>query len=201
MSLMLLGCGGGGGAAAPFLLDTFTDANDTALTSHTPDSGGTWIEAAGSGATIQSNGAFLSEGFMRHSVIASGADGYAIADLTQVGADDGHVYLIGRWGGALDDTGSYYAVTLRNVFGTLSMKLIKLVGGSQTDLDTHTPGALPSTIELRMVGSAITAKADNAEVMSATDSDISAAGYFGLAGQTGDPSNYISVDRVRAFNL
>lgn len=84
--------GHGAAASSPYYLqDTFTDANGTALSSHTPEVGGPWTNTGV--IEIQSNKAkFLSLAPTRNFAFSTApvttADGFMQADLTKVGNGD-----------------------------------------------------------------------------------------------------------------
>ena len=145
--------------------DTFTEASDTALASHTPDTGTSWSEALNSSAGyVQVNAAndyaesTVSENSCAIIMVANPAPGVADADVevtlpgveTVSGTKD--FYIIGRY----QDTSNFYAIRLLPTTESNYAELLKVVSGSYTSLDTAEPGLAADDVwKLEMVGTAI----------------------------------------------
>lgn len=173
----------------PFFNDTFTEAAaDTELSLHAPDTGTGW-------ARLYSDG-----GNPRYSVIAltdrckcsTGANDSGVvytANATYPGADyevqvtwtgasnfaTRPQYLIAR----LADIENMYALRLASVAS--GCQLYKKVGGTWSALGTAVTIAVGSVVKLSVNGTAIKVHDDGVEVISVTDSALSAAGKAGLA--------------------
>lgn len=196
MSLLLLGCGTTGGAAAPspFILDTFTDADDTAVSAHTPEVGGAWTAFSGSG-TIQQDG-FLGDDQIQNAAVPPSANYKVRATFTVTGEPSGQYLRVnGRWTG--DTSGTYYYAAYS--FGD-GVSLWKVVAGSGTPLDSQF--VLPTqSLELRMVGDQISYYADDVLQATVTDGSITGAGLCGAENSTSSLSNCILVTRLTATPL
>ena len=192
---------------ANFLVDSFTDTNGTALTAHTPDTGGTWTAHGSSigtpSASIQSNevaGTWGLYGAYYNTATPSSADYSVTVDVRTDGTTDtssgGGVFA--RLSSAASLTG--YLVRMRsNGFG-----IQRFVSGSTTNLATigYTPTASVNyRLTLTCAGTLITVKCqrlDNGNWIDNTGSEVgtetsmfsaadiggpSAAGFAGIAGR------------------
>jgi hypothetical protein len=176
-----------------YFLDNFNDADATFLENHTPDTGGSWVRlqgAGGSGIETQSNDAVLSGSsysiYIYHTSVAPPTPDYTITApmYWSSNPDYSRLILVGR---LLDATNYYSAGFARD---TGNWYINKTVGGVDTGL-SQVAGSFPAgpakVVKLIFAGSTIKLNADGVDVLSVTDSDLTAAGYPGLWGQA---SNY-----------
>jgi hypothetical protein len=191
------------------IYDTFTEASNTALTSHTPDTGTSWTEEYNtSGSTIiRVNGAndqaeaTVYEANVGIIVIAnpgtSNADVDVEVTLNAIKTSGGNdIYLLARY----QDTSNFYALRLQPDTQSNYAELLVVSGGAYTSIVTATPGLAASDVwKLELRGTTIKGYRDSGagyvEVLSGTNSDISAAGEGGLAwGDVGPVGGSISAD-------
>ncbi len=170
---------------ASFLVDSFTGTNGTALTAHSPETGGAW--SAQSGYTpspandIQNNRmrAGSSTGVYRNAAAPPSADYYVecVLDfLTTITADN-----IGVTGRAAAAANTFYFARWSQSAG--GFQLFKCVAGTNTQLGSTYVSAFTSgsrTIRLTMTGSSIVMSIDGVERVSVTDTAIAAAGFAGV---------------------
>lgn len=169
------------------VIDTFTGASATALTSHTPDAGGSWTTHP----SFPSSGAFVSNANRARpgsgtdsraqlywSGTPSSADYSVTADATILTAA-GVSQILGRTSTSAD---TCYFARVVGAFGTL--ELGKRVGGTETIFGSVSHGWSTGTthgLTLSMSGTTIGLWTSGTLRLSATDSAISAAGKVGLA--------------------
>jgi hypothetical protein len=168
--------------------DSFTDADGTALTSHTADTGQSWTKNA----TASNNTAAPTiDGNRAHGENASTASVYtliapAVADYVVscdvVMRSDNNLSTCGPIGRLVSGVVTYYHVrynTLGNVW-----QLFKWVANSATQLGADQAQTLTVDqayrAELRMLGSLISMVVDGVVLVSVTDTAIPAAGLAGL---------------------
>src|SRR5574343_575856 len=180
--------------------DSFTDANGTALTAHTSDSGHSWsLGSGGSGTnTIQSN-AVASNGSSRGWYRSGWAPSSADYDVSLTVTGTGGSYHGGPAARMSASDRTYYAVNWENV----QWRLIKWVGGTYTSLASSYSGDSPVgasvVVKLSVSGSTIKVFIAGVERYSVTDASITAAGSAGLeaADTAGNYDNW-AVDAVVA---
>lgn len=196
-------------ASRLFVLDSFVDASNTVLSSHTGELGATWAQH-GSYPTATLNVSNANR--VRHdstnavkaayyaSATPASAD-YDVEGVLQIVSTLNHnLALVGRVDTAAD---TMYAAGLNPSTG--GWFLAKFVAGAQTNLKTGTVtvnAGETHTLRLRMQGSRISIAWDGTELDSATDSAITAAGKVGIrtnAVATSD-STGIHVDAIAAYN-
>lgn len=176
----------GGSKDVIFVYDTFTDANGTSLASHTGELGATWTlhpdaSYASSEARIQDNRLHQQAGTVT-AYYASGvppsADYRVRARIFIVTAmtSDGTAVL-----GRMDTSANtFYSFRTQNSNTAI---LHSMVAGSLSTLDSTTFNVsvgITYTLELRMVGTSIVGMIDWAQVVSATNSAVTAAGRAGV---------------------
>jgi hypothetical protein len=197
-----------------FVRETFTDADDTLLQSHTGELGATWTKHPSyTGDTaITSNRARAGSGTTYAVYYSSGttpgADYDVLGDFRVVTATAGSAFdevgLMGR----MDTTADTYYAAYHVPGNTDEWWLYKGVAGVFTQLGTYAQALSASTTyagKLEMRGSAIKFYVDGVERISVTDSAITAAGKAGL--QTVDTSattgihldNYFATDGRYGF--
>jgi hypothetical protein len=176
-----------------FVEDSFEDSPGTLLQSHTGETGATWTLHP----TSAGNAQFSSTG----SEVESGAQAVYMASGLPPGADyrvAAHMYFHTTSSGGV----TYTFVTGRMDEASLTMymfgfvysgvnrwELKKFVNGTETLLASSTEG-LPSPgdsplVDLQMEGSTIRGVVDGIDIVSATDTDITATGRAGLRMVTG----------------
>ena len=130
--LLIFGAGGGGSGPSLLFQDTFTDADGTALESHVPNTGGTWIEQSGTDWIINSNRAQnqggASGGQQSAAININQSNCFVEATIVVFGTGDGG--LIGRAAGDLD----YILVVIES--GALI--LYRRVAGTFTNIGSFT---------------------------------------------------------------
>ena len=166
------------------MLDTFTDTNGVAITDHTPELGGAWSAQFGNSpatpSRINNNRLYSTSGagIYRNAATPPSADYYVegVLDFLSTVAGD-NVGIIGR---AQSGENTYYTVRWSQASGNFAM--FRIVAGSSTQIGssyatTFTSGS--KVVRLTMVGSAISASIDGVVRISATDANITAAGFAG----------------------
>ena len=173
---------------AIFAKDNFTDTNGTAITSHTPDIGGSWTNHASFGnnfATIQSNkfqgtGVGLTAYYCN--ATPGGAD-YTVA-IDQTGGEQGSGTTNGQGPMGRIDTAAITGYWARYSPNNGGWQLFKSVAGTSTQLGATQTATLTASqvyhLVLSMVGTTISMIVDGTTLVSVTDSSISAAGKAGI---------------------
>jgi hypothetical protein len=171
-----------------FFNDTFTEAStDTELSLHPPDTGTSWTRLWTDGANPRYSAIAAND---RCKCSTTGNDSGVVytADASYPSANyevqatwtggsaflTRPLYLIAR----LQDIENMYALRLANVAS--GVQLYKKVSGTWTALGSAITVAINSVVKLSVNGTAIKVYDDGVEVISVTDSDISAAGKAGL---------------------
>lgn len=167
--------------------DTFTEASDTTLASHTPDTGTSWTKLWNDGGlptltVIGSTDRCKGTGQNNSGVMYTANGTYPSADydaaftlVASVAFSTRPFFVFVR----MQDQENMYAVRLTNVAS--GGQLYKKVSGTWSTLGSaFTCPAAGSVCKLEIIGTALKFYDDGAEVASATDSDISAAGKAGL---------------------
>lgn len=187
-SLPALPTRGKGGTAriAPFMFDSFTGVDGTALASHTGELGATW--------TVHPS--FAADGFLignnwRNAAVAGSSVAYASgvpasADYTVTGALTQLTALAGTNTGIIGRTdiaaNTYYYA--RYLPGSTAWQLFKAVAGVLTQLGSDAVQVLTTgafyTFSLGMAGTTISLVVDGVSKVSVTDTDITAAGRVGV---------------------
>jgi hypothetical protein len=192
----------------PFFNDTFTEGVTTNLESHTPDTGTSWTRLWATDATTR----FL-QVLAAGTVRCSGNTGdYGLiytADETYPSANYEvqftfvttfntitPVYLLAR----IADQENMYGVRLVLSSGGSNAQLYKKVAGTWSTLGSIVTIADGSVVKLSVNGSAIKVYDDGVEVVSVTDSDLSAAGKAGVA-HGGGAELVASTDDTRATSM
>lgn len=171
--------------------DTFTGADATAITAHTPDTGTSWgvTQNNTTTATIQGNQLQPGSGAGQSSAIAapapSSADHSAAVDVVVKST-------AGRGGGPIiratdPPTETYYWA--RWNLGSAAWQLFKVVAGTATQLGSNaadTPSAAQvKRAKLTAVGSTITLYVDGVQTIQVTDTAITANGKCGFRANDG----------------
>lgn len=172
--------------------DTFTEASDTDLTSHTPDTGSAWVQVAILGTTklrviaatdvLGAAGSATGNGELCKSQPSpSGADYDAALRVTAV--DTGSASRFWRIHGRMTDGDNSYFVELAPTgHANNDVTLYKIVSGTKTSLATVDTGlAANDIITLSMSGTTIRVLKNGAQILSVTDSALSAAGDAGIS--------------------
>jgi hypothetical protein len=166
-----------------FLNDTFTGTDGTNLESHTGETGATWtVEAGGwtTSAKLQSNRVYgngISRAYYASGIPAS-AD-YDVETAIRVVTKATTAGPCGRMSTSAD---THYHARISGASPVI--QLIKRVAGAETLLGSFTPASPADgsdhTIRLSMRSTALTVYYDGVSVITATDSDITAAGRAGI---------------------
>jgi hypothetical protein len=179
------------------LYDTFTEASNTLLDAHTPDTGSSWYhQFSGSiSATVRVRGGLGQAG---PTTTIGDIGAYYLSNTTPTvndyqvslniavfdGADD-VLWLLARW----QDNDNFYAVRWSSTIG----QILKKVGGTWTLLGS-TSSFITGTntvLTLRLIGNTLSIFQNNKYTFSVTDSDLTNSGSVGLGfGNLG----YISSD-------
>lgn len=176
--------------------DTFTGTNGTALTSHSPDVGGTWSKfvmvtgngGSSNGGEIQSNKAQVSPGQSGNNayndvgvvMTATSADVTLTVDFTNSASNAiTRPCIIFR--ASSSSSGDHLVWRLRGTDG--DSRIAKSISGTQTAIDTVSfTWATSTTYALKLVlsGQSVKAYIDNVLKHDLTVSDQSSAQYFGI---------------------
>lgn len=190
----------------PFFDDTFTEASNTTLASHTPNTGTSWTLVIGTGPRtlqvestadqVRSDGNGGNQGVIYSADATYPSANYEV-QFTLVATISSiiPVYFFAR----LQDQENMYAVRLLPSTGTC--QLYKKVSGTWTALGSlFDAPANGSVCVLGINGTSLYFKDDGVQVASATDSDISAAGKAGV-GEGGGAELVVSTDDMGATNF
>ncbi len=176
----------GGGAPSPvtFLDDTFTDTSETSILSHSPEVGGAWLLQTGyspaTNAKIDPANrlyAPLGNSCYYNAAVPGSDDYYVEANLDCLSAlASDNVGITGR---ASTSANTMYLARYSRLAGAFN--LLKLVAGVATTLGSFTQTFTSGSrkIRLTMIGTTISVKLDDVEVISVTDSAI-ASGMAGV---------------------
>ena len=180
-----------------FVCDTFTDTADTELSLHTGETGATWTAHPSSG--VASNITDANRLRMTASEDTGGSDYYASGSPASADYEvEGVLYVksvINESGvlGRVDSTTTTWYEAMYLAPSTEWRLLSRVNGTPTTNLGTFTQVLSTETaytVTLRMVGSAISLWVDGVERVSATNTDVTAAGRAGVRfWGTGTPSN------------
>jgi lysophospholipase L1-like esterase len=177
--------------AATFVQDSFTGTGGTLLENHTGETGATWAKnpaaltgsmALTSTGALRDNTSVQNDSYYYASGTPASADYSVQADFTLQAVPTGTTPNFGVQGRE-DPTAETFYWALYN-YSSTKWELYKRVNGSATLLNNSAVVALSTgriyTLNLTMVGSAITFSVDGAVVASATDTSITAAGKAGV---------------------
>lgn len=171
-----------------FLNDTFTDVDATIITSHSPETGGSWVVQNGfapaSPSYINSNRVVCAttSGIYYNNSTPNNANYYVegvIDFLTDLATDN--IGIMARSQGSSAST--YYFVRWSKAAG--SWGLFKRVAGVITAIGVTTADTFLSgsrTVRIDCNGTTISASVDGIQFTSATDSAIATAGFAGIVG-------------------
>lgn len=179
-----------------FASDTFTDTAATLLSAHTPSGGGSWsqhasasataaIDSTGGRAQTNSAGTSLNAAYLLSPTPPS-ADYSVFATIVRVSTGTGNpaCEVIGRGANGTGSTLTCYLAGHEINAGTQRWRLRKLVNGSATTLSSTVTATLTQDqayqVELRMAGTTVSLYVDGVLTITATDSDVTAAGLSGL---------------------
>lgn len=171
-------------AQTVFFTDTFTDTASTSLSSHTPNSGGTWAQTGGPGGgwritdanRVRANDIFWM--VFSSSIQAPSAD----ATITGVIRRLTNVNWIGVGGRGNTSDARMYGCLLGS--NTLYLQELDSIAGN-TELGTYAASLANDTdytVTLTMTGTTIKCFLDGVERISATDATLSAAGSVTVFG-------------------
>jgi len=174
------------GNGSQFLVDSFTDTTGTAITAHTPETGGAWVLQTGyaptNPLTISSTGtAYARDGLdvYRNTAAPASADYYVECVLVWKSTkSDDAMGVMGRADAAANTL--YWARFSASAGG---YQLFKTVAGTNTQLGTTQTATFTSgshTVRLTMLGSTISMSVDGTTLVSVTDTAITAAGFAGV---------------------
>ena len=190
--------------------DSFTEASDTAVASHTPEDGTGWTKTLDGSSGTSTATVIGADDHLKVDVRTTNqADIYTIDDAPS-DADYSVGFKIVQFDFSLSDTiwvigrltatNTYYACggSGWDTPGP-AFHLYKNVAGTQTQLDTiggdENPIAPGSVLKLEMIGSSIKCYHNGIEMLSATDSAITATGKGGIGyGEVAINNDDISVD-------
>ncbi len=173
---------------ATFVNDTFTESADTALGSHSGETGAAWTRVVGTGnwtVDAANDRAYcpLASGYSASGVPAT-ADYYVDAHVyagTLTNATTGQVGVTVRNQGA----GNCYWLVIRHPANVIEIR--KGIGGTSSILATN-PLTLSTTttylIRLEVAGTTLTASVDGSQVMQVSDSSYTTAGFAGVRSDT-----------------
>ncbi len=168
--------------------DTFTEGSNTVLTSHTPDSGGTWTglldtTAGASVPTVFSATGVLSPSANSNSNRVASTVSWTPAtadyDVTMVAdgvsAGDDAFWIIAR----CTDASNFYAAVFYG--GATTCYIIEVVAGVVADL---TSGAATiangDSLKFELIGTALKVYQNAVQILSVTDASLASAGKVGI---------------------
>jgi hypothetical protein len=170
------------GAGTTFVSDTFTDTDNTALTSHTGETGATWANVTSySGAAIITSNKAKGNSTVGSWLYASGSPATAEydvqADVAQISAQ-GYIGVSAR-----TSTSAATAYLCYWDHTNSRWHLEKVVSGSSTTLGTDYVGDAPSTnpvLKLQIRNNSQKVFLNGVERITASDTEITAAGKAGV---------------------
>jgi len=189
---------------AGFLFDSFTDADNTVITAHTPEVGGSWVVQPGTAPPtanlITSNRlrADANSGIYQAAGTPPTADYYVEARLRRMGTGSARVGVAGRMSTSAN---TFYFAHWSSV--ATGWQLFKTVAGTSTQLGSTSSAAFnvgdEHTVRLTMDGSTIAMSVDGVELVSVTDTAITADGRAGVRfAENASASNGIHMDQIEA---
>lgn len=202
LGALLLG-GGAPGWAATVAQDTFTEAVDTDLESHTPDVGTGW----------DTDGAASFQATDTDDLRASGTSIQAARETTTIGDDDmdvsidyvvirlssdSRIGVIGRVPDTEDGEENSYQSYFIGDGSAVDITLDKVVASIRTNLGSYdaniTSGDLPETMKLEIRTAAKKVYLNGIERISSSDDNLTGNNFAGVTGQRGVPrgDNYLS---------
>ena len=195
--------------------DDFTESSDTAITSHTPNTGTSWtseVNDTGNILNVNAAGDFLlwdGDGSSSTKAIFTSQPNPVLADygtsvkvpLVDFSAGD-KFWLVLRFA----DTSNYYGFGGSAGGGTPNLTIRKRVASSDTILASETVTNLASgdTMKFTVIGSTLTAYLNGVQLLSVVDTSLSAAGQAGIAygnifGGTDRPTTGWNVDSYQRW--
>jgi hypothetical protein len=180
--------------ADSLIYDTYTDANSTLVTSHTPEIGGSYT-ASDANWNIQSN-------TLRRSAAGSGQPTATLNAGVADGVVEGTVTPGGSGGSGLvfrfvDNSNFYYV----RVFGGNTLGIFKYVAGVVSGVGTTASVTAPGqwTARIELVGTTIRVFLNGATTptLSATDSSFPTATGYGFHAATGDTPTSAVFDNLK----
>jgi len=171
---------------ATFVNDTFTESGgDVFLSGHTGETGATWTHHPASAANISVDATadriFGPDATGTGRYYASGtpatANYYVEGVFDYIGSGNNYPGILGRLNSS--SPAEYYVLRISQSAGRI--ELAKYVNSTWSYLDTYSMATnVGMTLKLEMIGSSIKGYVDGVERVSATDSDITAAGTVGV---------------------
>lgn len=187
-----------GMAAAPFVFadtvnfnDTFTAGADQNLDAHTPDTGTSWTQVINTGTVdlrvvassdnLQAGDCGLNDGAAYTAdATYSGADYYAQVTMTTGDTLDDYNYI----GVRVEADGDGYWLRFNNnvILSEDLAQIHKRVAGSWSTVGSPAGSQIAngSVVKFEIIGSALKVYDDGAEIISTTDTSITAAGKAGI---------------------
>jgi hypothetical protein len=206
---------GGGNSDLPTIFnDLFTEASDTTLPAHNPDTGISWamhantnnniwnvVGGTGYAATTTAT-ATNNHSFLLATPAPTSADCEVDVILTAVSATAVRpLNLIARF----QDYKNYYLLQAYAPAAVIDLRICKMVGGTLTELVTVAQSLVAADrIKFKLIGTSLKGYVNNIEVLSVTDSDITAAGPCGLGQGRPTTANADGADpawRVNSFRV
>lgn len=164
----------GGKTPNPYLvIDSFTDANATALASHTPNKGGTWVDVT-AGITIESNKASDNQADRLSVIDCADADVVIEADLVLAGSN--FFGIVFRY-----QDSTHYWIAGCDILNNATRIWINNAGWTQkaTNAHTYTNGDAVS-IKVILNGTSIKVDIDGTNELSITDATLQTETKHGL---------------------
>ena len=171
--------------------DAFTEAGNIDLASHTPNVGGGWAlgvdTSGGSGiivlASVDEARSLNTIGNQRVIYLATpspaltGADYDQSFTVTALSTADRPMFVVARWA----DSSNFYAAGIRPG-SSPNVVIAKMVSGTNTAIASDDVGTISigDVFKFEMRGTTLKLYQDAVEILSVTDSDLSAAGSFGI---------------------
>lgn len=172
--------------------DSFTEGSDTALTSHTPDSAGSWSEVIDSAGTVTATVIAASDE-LSPNVIAADANAAYIASWTPFSAD---YSLTMKWANTTGDNlysgcmlaryadaNNFYAMCVYRAAAATDVRVTKRVSGTYTNLLSLDCGPADGDVmKFELTGTALAAYKNGVlcTAGSTTDASLAAKGSVGI---------------------
>lgn len=170
------------------LLDTFTEASNVTLASHTPEMGSAWVAAASTmtvgGGTGYVAGTSSTSSALYYNNASPTSPDYTIEAVVQRPSTDTATFRAQGVLARFVNTSNYYQAYYDDNVGAL--KLQKVVGGTATTLGSSTAtfnANTDYTLSFALSGTSLKVYWDGVEKISVTDGSLTAAGKIGIRGR------------------
>jgi hypothetical protein len=181
------------GGSTTVVYDSFTEAGDTAITSHTPETGTGWTEVYDSSTATTNAQVIASSGIVRAGSDENNVGQAYTAQPAPTGVDqdisitlralntDTGTKPVGIFGRRTDNSNFYHVQILSNAHAEPSVKLWKFVSGVATELGSYDATlAVNDVIKLEIRDATKKVYINGIERISSTDNALTNAGTWGI---------------------